>query len=166
MATPATSLPKIGMIIGGRPYFAEPADAGTRLYNVNGREAITSTGADQVINVTCTPVDTELADIAAAKARVRAAAAAPWTPRAERPSARAKACRQAAREYHTATWNAGFSEAQARFERLPLNQRITEADVAELVAIAMGAVLADPALRTEFVAAAEAAEFETLLADA
>lgn len=166
MSTPAANLPRVGLIINGLPFVAEPADAGTVLYDIRGRQAVTSTGPDQVISLHTTPVDNELGEMAAARRRVREAAAGPWTPRAERPSARQAAIRRAAREYHAAVWASGYSQAQADIMRGPLDERVTERDIPELIELAMGAVLADPALRAEFVKASEAAEFEELLVSA
>lgn len=161
MAT--TSPNRVGLIIDGRPFLAEPANPDTKLYDIAGRSVVTSTGPDTIISITTEPLDTELADRAAAARRVRAAAAAPFTPRSQRPSARQDAVRLAARQYHQATWQAGFSEAEARYGRKPLVERITPKDTADMIELVLGKVLSNPELREQFVAAAAAAEFEQLL---
>lgn len=158
MSIPASPMPRVGIIINGLPFVAEAA-SGTQLIDVRGRQAIAATGPGEVISVVTTPVDTELADLAASKRRVKAAAAGPWTPRAERPSARQAAIRQAAREYHAATWQAGYSQARAEFDRMPLDQRITEDDVPGVIEMVLSRVLANPELRESFQKAADAAAF-------
>jgi hypothetical protein len=161
-----TSPNRVGLLINGHPFLAEPANAGTKLYDVAGRQVISSAGPDQLISVTTEALDTELADRAASMRRVKAAAAGPFTPKAQRPSARQKAVRQAAREYHSAVWNAGYSQAQADAGRRPLTERITVKDTAELIELVLGKVLANPELRAQYVAAAEAVELESLLVEA
>lgn len=163
MTAPTRSLNRIGLLIDGRPYTAEPANPDTKLFDIAGREAITGSGPNTLISLVTEAVDTERADIASAQRRVRAAAAAPWTPRGQRPSARQKAIRLAAKQYHAATWQAGYSQAESDATRRPLTERITTRDVPELIELVLGRVLANPELRAQFVAAAEAAEFEALL---
>jgi hypothetical protein len=164
MRTTGQSVARVGLWIDGKPVVAEPADDGTVIFALaGGRQAITSRGDDEVISLTTTPVDTEEADIAAADARVKAAAAQPRTPRADRPSARVAAARVAARQYHQATWSAGYAQAEADYSRRSLADRVSESDVNGLVEMAMAAVLANPELRTEFMAAVEAAALEEQL---
>lgn len=160
MSVPSSNQARVGLIIDGRPYTAEPADDGTVLYNVRDRDVISSAGPTQVISLICEPVDTELADRAASMRRVKAAASGPFTPRSQRPSARQAAVRRLARENHQAVWSNGYSQAQAEFDRRALEERITEADVPNLIALVLERVLASPELRTQFVKSVEAIEFE------
>lgn len=165
--TPATPMPRVGLIVDGRPMVAEVDGVGTTtIYDIRGRQVIAATSPDQVITLRLTPLDTELQDRAAANARVKAAAAGPWTPKLDRPAARQQAVRAAARQYHSAVWANGCNEGEARYEARPLNQRITEADVPALVEIATAAILCDPALRAEFRLALDAVELEDLFIDA
>ncbi|WP_445186772.1 hypothetical protein ACTXG6_06055 [Pseudonocardia sp. Cha107L01] len=164
MRSTAQNIDELRLLIDGRTTLVTPANADTILFSLDGhRCAITSRVQDRLIELTTVaPDEDELND--AAMARVLEAAGRPKTPRAERPSVLQKAVRTAARQYHEATWNHGYSEGQSRFAALPLSQRVFERDVDELVRLAMGAVLADPALRAEFVAAAEAASLEDAFA--
>lgn len=160
MPTPAANLDRVGILVNGFPYVAEPADPGTKIYNVNGREAITSTGPNAVISLSTTAMDTELADRAAAARRVKDAAAGPWTPKAERPSARVAARRLAAKQYHASVWSHAYEQGQADLLRQPLNERLTESDMPALIERVLGEVLANPELREQYLKAADAAAFE------
>lgn len=164
MRSAAQAITSLCLLVDGRTTVVQPTNDDTVLFSLDAhRCAITSRVQDRLIELTTVAPDEDELD-AAAMGRVLDAAAGPRVPRPERPSARVAAARVAARQYHEATWNHGYNEGQARFEARPLNQRVSEADIPELVQLAMGAVLADPALRAEFRAACEGADLEEAFA--
>lgn len=152
---------RVRMIINGRPMIAQ-GDENTVIFD-HGSYRCSVTTRNGNVPITITAEDDEEALVYAAGQRVKEAAARPFTPRSERPSARVAAARKSARQYHEATWNHGFNEGQARFEARPLAERVTEADVPELIELAMRAVLGDPKLRDELRGALDGAEIEEAL---
>jgi hypothetical protein len=165
MRPTAQAITTLRLLVDGRPTVVEPTNDATILFSLDGhRCAITSREQDRLIELsTVEPTEDELD--AAAMARVLEAAAGPRVPRSERPSAQVKAARVAARQYHQATWSHGYNEGQARFEARPLAERVTDADVPELVELAMRAVLADPELREQFLEACAGAAVEEAFAE-
>lgn len=164
MRTAAESITALRLLIDGRTTIVEPANSDTVLFSLDGhRCAVTSRAQDRLIELTTIAPDEDALNDAA-MARVKEAAARPKTPQAQRPSVLQASVRTAARQYHEATWNHGFGEGQARYAALPLNERVTEADMPELIELCMRAVLSNQALRSEFVAAAESADLEEAFA--
>lgn len=126
------------------------------------RCSITSRDIDQAISLTVEDDDEQRTWDA--QQRVREAAARPPAPRSDRPSARVRAARTAAREYHAATWNHGYAEGQARYAALPLAERVRPSDLPELTELLMRSVLGNAELRDELRAALDGAEIEQALA--
>lgn len=163
MRSQAQSITALKLLIDGRTTIVEPANEHTVLFSLDGhRCAITGKQADRLIELTTVAPDEDVM-VAAADARVRDAAQRPKTPRAQRPSALQASVRLAARQYHAATWNAGYAQSQAEYSRLPLNERVTEADVPGLVEMVIGHVLGRPELREQLLDALAATELEALL---
>jgi hypothetical protein len=160
---PAQSIDTLRLLIDGRTTTVVAANDMTGLVSLDGhRCAVMGKQDDRLIELTTVaPTEEELE--AAAMGRVLDAAAGPKVPRSERPSAQVAAARVAARQYHAAVWGHGYSEGQAHWDAKPLRQRVSESDVPELVQLAMGAILADPALRAQMRDALDAAEMEAAL---
>ena len=162
----AQSITELRLLIDGRTTIVEPANDQTILFSLDGhRCAITSRVQDRLIELSTVAPDEDVL-VAEADARVREAAQRPKTPRSERPSALQQSVRTAARQYHEATWNHGYSQAQAEYSRRPLKERVTEADVPGLVELVMSHMLSSPALREQLLDALAATELEALLVDA
>jgi hypothetical protein len=159
----AQSIESLRLLIDGRSTVVVAANDATGLVSLNGhRCAVMGREDDRLIELsTVAPTEEELE--AAAMGRVLEAAAGPKVPRSARPSTQVAAARTAARQYHAAVWGHGYNEGQAHWDAKPLRQRVTEADVPALVELAIGAVLADPALRAQLREALDAAEMEAVL---
>lgn len=161
----ATVIDGVRCVINGKAMIASPATDTTAIIahdESKHRCSITSRDAEQPIALVIEDDFEGQAWLAAE--RVREAAARPVQPRSGRPSARVAAGRKAARENHTAVWQAGYSEGQARFAALPLAEKVTDANLDELIELAMRAVLGNPELRNEFRNACDAAEIEQAIA--
>ncbi len=163
MATQPRSINALRLLLDGRETIVEPTNDATILFSLDGhRCAVTSREQDRLIELsTIAPDEDDLLDAAAA--RVRQQAVEPKTPRGERPSAKQAAVRLAARQYHAATWNAGYAQAQAEYSRQALAERVTEADVPGLVELVIGHVLTNPALREQLLDVLAATEVAALL---
>lgn len=159
----ATAIDTLRLLVDGRTTIVAASNEHTALFSMNGaRCAIAGKQDHRLIELTTVAPDEDVL-VAEADARVRDAAQRPKTPRAERPSALQASVRTAARQYHAATWNAGHAQAQAEYSRLPLNERVTEADVPALVELVMAHVLSNVELREQLLNALAATELEALL---
>lgn len=96
--------------------------------------------------------------------KVREHARLPQIPKSRYPSERVQAERVIARQRHEAVWQHGYNEGQARFAALPLAEKVTDANLDELIELAMRAVLGNPELRNSFRAALDGADIEEALA--
>jgi hypothetical protein len=152
---------RVRMIINGRPVIAQGNDNTVIFDHGSYRCSVTTRNGNVPLTLTTEP--DEEAEIYDAGQRVREAAARPFTPRSERPSSRVAAARRLAREYHSAVWGHGYAEGQARYEARSLSDRVTAADIPELIEMAGRAILGDQELRDQFRAAADAAEVEEAL---
>lgn len=159
----ARPLEELRIQLDGRTTIVHATNDLTALFSMNGRRcAIAGKEDGRMIELTTVAPDEDRLN-AEADARVRFAASQPKAARSDRPSVLQASVRRAAREYHAATWNHGYSQAQAEFDRKPLDERVTEADVPALVELVMAHVLSNVELRAQLLDALAATEVEALL---
>lgn len=159
----ATAIDELRLIVDGRTTIVHATNDLTALFSMNGRRcAIAGKQDGRMIELTTVAPDEDRVSLEA-DARVREAAGRPKTPHSDRPSVLQASVRRAAREYHAATWQHGYSQCEAEYSRKPLNERVVEADVPALVELVMAHVLSSPELRESLLNALAATEVEALL---